>query len=44
MYVYRYVAMYLSSFTLLSSQIAAACDFYMYISHIKKGIIKLDGK
>ena len=26
------------------SQIAAACEFYMYIGHIQKGILKLDDR
>lgn len=28
----------------LTAQIAAVCDFHMYIGHIQKGILKQDGK
>lgn len=28
----------------VSIQIAAVCDFYMYMSHIEKGILKQDGE
>ena len=33
-----------SQFCTFLSQIAAACEFYMYIGHIQKGILKLDDR
>ena len=33
-----------SQFHTFLSQIAAACEFYMYIGHIQKGILKLDDR
>ena len=31
-------------FVVIVLQIVAACDFYMYIGHIERGIVKAEGK